>query len=264
MGTKLQYMINVLATSPNSSRLTEKPMDDWDYFKNKELKVDFKRNCIDKLHNSMDRILEQNNVETIKKTMLMHEDVFKHQVQELHRLYSVQKMLMKELKGEKKQTRLWSPRAGLISQHHLPLHTACGDSFWVQDDPSSRELSSSCSGDTLRMARGLDLKRANQEGVSTAFNAIDEAHQHPEDNKMSLVEESDVELTLSIGTPTSRKKKPENHQPNRSLELACSELTNNEIPDLGSSSSPKPEQNPTLTIIFKLIPQVFSCINIHD
>lgn len=55
-------------------------MDDWDYFKNKELKVDFKRNCIDKLHNSMDRILEQNNVETIKKTMLMHEDVFKHQV----------------------------------------------------------------------------------------------------------------------------------------------------------------------------------------
>ena len=80
MGTKLQYMINVLATSPNSSRLTEKPMDDWDYFKNKELKVDFKRNCIDKLHNSMDRILEQNNVETIKKTMLMHEDVFKHQV----------------------------------------------------------------------------------------------------------------------------------------------------------------------------------------
>ncbi|RVW80654.1 hypothetical protein CK203_044352 [Vitis vinifera] len=164
-------MINVLATSPNSSRLTEKPMDDWDYFKNKELKVDFKRNCIDKLHNSMDRILEQNNVETIKKTMLMHEDVFKHQVQELHRLYSVQKMLMKELKGEKKQTRLWSPRAGLISQHHLP----CGDSFRVQDDPSSRELSSSCSGDTLRMARGLDLKRANQEGVSTAFNDIDEA-----------------------------------------------------------------------------------------
>lgn len=238
MGTKLQYMINVLATSPNSSRLTEKPMDDWDYFKNKELKVDFKRNCIDKLHNSMDRILEQNNVETIKKTMLMHEDVFKHQVQELHRLYSVQKMLMKELKGEKKQTRLWSPRAGLISQHHLP----CGDSFRVQDDPSSRELSSSCSGDTLRMARGLDLKRANQEGVSTAFNDIDEAHQHPEDNKMSLVEESEVELTLSIGTPTSRKKKPENHQPNRSLELACSELTNNEIPDLGSSSSFKSDR----------------------
>ena len=160
------------------------------------------------------------------------------QVQELHRLYSVQKMLMKELKGEKKQTRLWSPRAGLISQHHLP----CGDSFWVQDDPSSRELSSSCSGDTLRMARGLDLKRANQEGVSTAFNAIDEAHQHPEDNKMSLVEESEVELTLSIGTPTSRKKKPENHQPNRSLELACSELTNNEIPDLGSSSSFKSDR----------------------
>lgn len=55
-------------------------MDDWDYFKNKELKVDFKRTCIDKLHNSMDRILEQNNVETIKKTMMMHEDMFKHQV----------------------------------------------------------------------------------------------------------------------------------------------------------------------------------------
>ncbi|KAE8730815.1 A-kinase anchor protein 9, putative isoform 4 [Hibiscus syriacus] len=42
----------------------------------------------------------KNNMESIRNTMLMHEDVFKHQVRELHRLYSVQKILMDELKKE--------------------------------------------------------------------------------------------------------------------------------------------------------------------
>ena len=136
------------------------------------------------------------------------------QVQELHRLYSVQKMLMNELKGEIKQTRLWSPRADVIR------HTGCGDNFWAQEDQSSREMSSSFSGDKQRITRGVDLKGGDQE-----------------DNKISVVEESEVELTLSIGTPTSSKRKQDNHLPNRSLELACSELTSGEVPDLGLRSS---------------------------
>lgn len=152
---------------------------------------------------------------------------------------------MREVKGEIKQTRVWSPRADMIRQHNiLQFHTACGEAFWVEDDPSSRELSSSCSGDTLRRNRGLDLKRGNQEGVSTALSAIDEPHQHPENNKIGLVDEIEVELTLSIGTPTSTKKKPDNYHSNyRTLELASSELTNNNIvPDLRSSASFKSDR----------------------
>ncbi|KAL8493369.1 hypothetical protein ACS0TY_024545 [Phlomoides rotata] len=56
---------------------------------------------------SMDRInLESRNVDWMRKMMLMQEQVFKHQVHELHRLYNLQKKLMEEIeKNELKQRR---------------------------------------------------------------------------------------------------------------------------------------------------------------
>lgn len=82
MGTKLQSAINPLATSPTSSSFTLNSVDDWDYFQGKGLKEKYlQRTGLDILQDSMDRMmLEQHNIESIKKTMLMHEDIFKHQV----------------------------------------------------------------------------------------------------------------------------------------------------------------------------------------
>ncbi|KAM0943302.1 hypothetical protein DsansV1_C13g0120801 [Dioscorea sansibarensis] len=63
-----------------------------------QLPLNFFNNC-NLLQDSMDRSIEQNhsNKETMKTIILKHEEMFKHQVHELHRLYRVQKMLMKEL-----------------------------------------------------------------------------------------------------------------------------------------------------------------------
>ncbi|KAG0470704.1 hypothetical protein HPP92_016819 [Vanilla planifolia] len=49
------------------------------------------------IHGSMDQLRS----ESIKSIMLKHEEIFKQQVLELHRLYRVQKFLMAELSGKK-------------------------------------------------------------------------------------------------------------------------------------------------------------------
>ncbi|GMH17957.1 hypothetical protein Nepgr_019798 [Nepenthes gracilis] len=49
---------------------------------------------------SMGREFDQRNLEIIRKTMLLHEEIFKQQVRELHRLYSVQRALTEELRVE--------------------------------------------------------------------------------------------------------------------------------------------------------------------
>ncbi|GAB2267429.1 hypothetical protein Dimus_002412 [Dionaea muscipula] len=68
------------------------------------------------------------DAEIIRKTMLLHEDIFRHQVRELHRLHAVQRMVMEELKV---QTNKHSHH-----QHHQLLHLdhAAGSSTRGVDD----------------------------------------------------------------------------------------------------------------------------------
>lgn len=81
MGTKIEYAINLLRTSPNSNSFTVHGVDDWNYFVNTGLKVKSgKSNLEKKNHNSMDRMLDKQNVDSIRRTMQMHEDIFNYQV----------------------------------------------------------------------------------------------------------------------------------------------------------------------------------------
>lgn len=75
MGTKIEYSINLLATLVDSNNLAVGGVDVWEHFQNKH-----QRTGINKLQGPMDRMLDRNNVESIKKTMQMQEDIFKHQV----------------------------------------------------------------------------------------------------------------------------------------------------------------------------------------
>ncbi|XP_031251693.1 uncharacterized protein LOC116116703 [Pistacia vera] len=187
MGTKIEYAINPLAASTNTNSFdfnAHHRVDDWDYFQSREVKK-FQRTREDGFRNSMDRMLEKHNIDSIKRTMQIHEDIFKHQVQELHRLYSVQKMMMAELKKEIKQSRISSASMAGSEMNHSHIFmktqnatTTSGYIFQVQnipEDPSSRERSGS-----------------SQIG-----------------NKMSIEgsdEESEVELTLSIGVSSNKKR----------------------------------------------------------
>ncbi|KAG6430902.1 hypothetical protein SASPL_108976 [Salvia splendens] len=51
----------------------------------------------------MDRFLESQKIESMRKKMLMQEQLFKHQVQELHRLYNQQRTVMQEIENGLKQ-----------------------------------------------------------------------------------------------------------------------------------------------------------------
>ncbi|KAK8695369.1 hypothetical protein V6N13_000534 [Hibiscus sabdariffa] len=144
------------------------------------------------------------HMESIRNTMLMHEDVFRHQVQELHRLYSVQKILMDELKKEVKKNRFRTTtstdmnQSQFFNQHQITTQTTSGLDLHVQGDPR---------------ARGFDLERPAGEEAATVVVAEDQAGPSSRTNQMMSTEGSDedseVELTLSIGiggSGSSKKK----------------------------------------------------------
>ncbi|KAL2960862.1 hypothetical protein AAZX31_17G059500 [Glycine max] len=208
MGTKIEYSINLLATLVDSNNLAVGGVDVWEHFQNKH-----QRTGINKLQGPMDRMLDRNNVESIKKTMQMQEDIFKHQVRELHRVYTVQKMLMDDLKNEIRQQKIWN-------------HT---------NDINN-----------LRGGRGFDLERsAAEEDIFTQVRGFDEGEAGPSSHtalqscKTSTSgydEEMEVDLTLSIGGSQVKKN---SHLP----QLACSNSTNNgETRKLNSPASFKSDR----------------------
>ncbi|XP_021277597.1 uncharacterized protein LOC110411666 [Herrania umbratica] len=255
MGTKLERAVNPLATSQNSNSCSFTVHFVDDYFRTRTLKENSQKIGLERSGSCMDRMLERHNMESIRKTMEMHEDTFKHQVRELHRLYSVQKMLMDEVKKEIKQNRFWTTpmtsfdvnQSHFINQQQLTAQTTCGYTFHAQGDPSSRERSGSCSGDTMKVARGFDLERPAEEDISAEVSAVDHEDQagrgslmHSRINQMSIEgsdEDSEVKLTLSIGGSSS-KKTPTNSKPH-SQELGCtnSQPIHKEIRELHSSAS---------------------------
>ncbi|XP_010536903.1 PREDICTED: homeobox protein 5-like [Tarenaya hassleriana] len=142
----------------------------------------------------MDRFLDKQNIESIRKTMQAQEDIFKHQVRELHRVYSVQKMMMEELK---RQRRLWTNnRPNIINlTSQPPTASYNNNSFFLLDinssnnnnHQSSRERSGSCSA-------GVDLESPARE-----ISAVDLGRTNGSD----LMDESELELTLSVGMSSS-------------------------------------------------------------
>ncbi|KAJ4957800.1 hypothetical protein NE237_024911 [Protea cynaroides] len=188
------------------------------------LKENIKKACLDKFQDSMDRLFEQFNTESVRKTMLMHEEIFKEQVRELHRLYRVQKMLMDGLRNKEpklhqlvdqshqatrggpdftemdNRTGFWSPGTSSQNNHssfgnwHHQAATNSGHilhrHYSVRADPSSQEHSGSCSADALRIPRGFDLERPAEEDLSTDASAIEDQARpsflRPSKDKMSI------------------------------------------------------------------------------
>ncbi|KAK7291877.1 hypothetical protein RIF29_07379 [Crotalaria pallida] len=207
MGTKVEYSINLLATSVDSNNLTVGGgVDVWDHNQNKESK-----------DNRQKRMIDRNNLELIKKTMQMHEDIFKHQVRELHRVYSVQRMLMDELKKKNSEQKFQTLMNGIEVSHPYFIeqqHQTAQISHWPNIHVQS-----------MNMERGFDLERPAEEEIFTGPRGIDEGEAGPssyiafQSCKTSTSgyeydeEEMEVDLTLSIGTSNFKKS--------RMSQLAC-------------------------------------------
>ncbi|XP_028773659.1 uncharacterized protein LOC114730718 isoform X2 [Neltuma alba] len=225
MGTKIEHSINPLAVAVESNNFSISGVDVWEYYQKKRL-TGINNKSKDPI--SMDRILDRNSMESIKKTMQMQEDIFKHQVRELHRVYSVQKMLMEELKKESRQKNIWTAMSGLeISlpsnrlsdqqQHQRRTQNSYGPDFQVQslrEDYYSRERSGSCSGGDKMPQRGFDLARPAEENEGEAGPSSYTAFQSCKIRNDGDDDDMEVDLTLSIGgsgCSQGKKKKEKNH-----------------------------------------------------
>ncbi|KAK7265241.1 hypothetical protein RJT34_32858 [Clitoria ternatea] len=213
MGTKIEYSINLLATLVDSNNLAVGGVDVWEHNQNKR-----QRTRINKLKGPMDKMLDRNNIESIKKTMLMHEDIFKHQVRELHRVYRVQKMLMDEVQNEIRQQKFCNPDIDVVSHPHYIKHQTTQISF--SDDT------------TIKMQRGFDLERPADEGE--AGSSSHTAFQSCKRSTSGSDEEMEVDLTLSIGGSQVKNS--------HMSQLACSDSTNGKTKELNSSASFKSDR----------------------
>ncbi|PIA40817.1 hypothetical protein AQUCO_02400109v1 [Aquilegia coerulea] len=204
MGTTLQHAVDLLAILPKKHKIYGIHNSDFrEVFENH-----FLQNPL--TGGSMDRRLEQFNQESVRITMLKHEEIFKEQVRELHRLYKVQKMLMTEMR--KIEPNLHSPTTP--SSRPVRVAGKCIDidnrpGFWttattsetnqiaftswnhsssnqpnvgynfhplfsMRADPSLQEQSSSCSRDTSKTPKGFDLEQPAEE-ISNNISAIEDS-----------------------------------------------------------------------------------------
>lgn len=200
MGTKIEYSINPLAYSVDCNNFSVVGVDAWQHYQNKGLKVSNKH-CnigVNNLQNPMDRILDRNNMESIRKTMQIQEDIFKNQVKELHRVYNVQQMLMDEHKNEGKQNKFWTPMNGSIGINQpyfvqqKPTQISFSHVQILKEELYIKERSGSCSGEIIKKRqKDFDLEKP------AAASDCDE--------------DMEVDLTLCIGSNESKNKKKKSY-----------------------------------------------------
>ncbi|CAD5194761.1 uncharacterized protein LOC135613620 [Musa acuminata AAA Group] len=121
----------------------------------------------------MERFLRKYDKECMKMMMLKHEETFRQQVHELHRLYRVQKLLMRGINTEQ--------RLGGCTQLHL------GD--------GSSTAADSCLPSTSRRRRRRRCRVLNLELPADEYIERGEA-----DATVEVEQEDDIELALTIGS----------------------------------------------------------------
>ncbi|KAJ4964681.1 hypothetical protein NE237_016530 [Protea cynaroides] len=126
----------------------------------------------------MDRILKPFDKESMRMAMLKHEETFKEQVYELHRLYRIQKMLMTNMKSSGTN--------------------GCGTNRWnVENEICTSQVNSTCKG--KQKPRKLDLERLAEGYIAEEGDGV-----------LEIEDESDIELTLG---PTSYRRRKKDETP---------------------------------------------------
>ncbi|KAL2502137.1 uncharacterized protein Fot_35985 [Forsythia ovata] len=152
------------------------------------------------------RMLESQINEPIKKIVLMHEEIFKQQVNELHRLYNIQKKLMHELKNEviRRRAPLTVTNNSKFAIWHQPVthiqHNA-HHTFSVRSN-DLKEKSRSCSGP--ESSRKLDLAQEGALSVDLPLFRKDKELESIDEETGDV--ELELELTLCFGCYQRKKR----------------------------------------------------------
>ncbi|CAL1380838.1 unnamed protein product [Linum trigynum] len=154
----------------------------------------------------MERVLKPYDKEYMRLGMLKHEETFRQQVYELHRLYRIQKLMMRS-SGK--------PIKTMPHNHHIPSNNhqefwktssrINGFSFNSRNNIISAPPSNQRHRDKLAME--LDLERQAEEfAESNGCRGGD--HVEKQKNGTVIMEECEIELTLGPASFCPRRKKP--------------------------------------------------------
>lgn len=224
MGTEFQHTINPLAENRKNITFGIRELDDWDYLKPQ--KGDKQKSSVFiNFEDSMDKLLEKEKVEFIKRTMMTQESIFKHQVRELHQLYNTQKLLMNENRNEiKEESRNITPFASGNKPHHIgrliedhismkkgiDLKRSVTDESGQLSTQSSRiaKLSVWGGSDNSTMNRAVDEEdhRLTQRVHKPSIHISMENNSNTCNKDGDGYEECDIELTLGIGGKKKQMK----------------------------------------------------------
>ncbi|KAJ8427628.1 hypothetical protein Cgig2_010890 [Carnegiea gigantea] len=193
----------------------------------------------------MEKVLQPYDKEFMRMAMLKHEETFREQVYELHRLYRIQKMLMN---SEVKQ-----------------------QGIRQKQDQDQRDLTDQVISQRLTAVDNQRLEVQRDTNDQVGLRVADDHHQEriaESNNQSMMLEESEIELTLSLGPTTynpnrrprtdksesgqsvsssstgssqTRKTSPKNSTSTRDFTWggkSSNSITNNTFPHKGSESDP--------------------------
>ncbi|OEL22159.1 hypothetical protein BAE44_0016822, partial [Dichanthelium oligosanthes] len=164
----------------------------------------------------MEQVFRHCDKDTLKMAMLKHEETFRQQVNELHRLYRIQKLLMRDLKRELKSQRnlSTSPNGGSTEHGRGALGMCAYEHRYAARGPGGYVAVAT---PTPRAALGLNVVAPAAEYVRSAEEEDDDEAEEETDD------DAELELTLAVGGGGVKKRYGEYPSGGESLSSSSTE-----------------------------------------
>lgn len=159
----------------------------------------------------MDKYSKHDSKESLRRTIMEHDEVFRQQVHELHRLYSVQRSLMAELGGERHSFQSRTEETREMVQGHRPNLNPC-----TSETSQSARLASAQYSAPRQVPEHLFIQECKPVSCLNLFSEETSRNQEgrPESSKSvegeswSVSMESDLDLKLTIAPSSPATKAP--------------------------------------------------------
>ncbi|XP_065875395.1 uncharacterized protein [Euphorbia lathyris] len=128
----------------------------------------------------MENFVNPCDKEYMRMAILKHEETFKHQVHELHRLYRIQKLLMRNIGKERPNPQLQSKDQNNISYAHksikkLDLERPADEEYAAETDESEIELTLGPSNYNRRRKK-LETPLTSDSGATFSSSSTGSSH----------------------------------------------------------------------------------------
>ncbi|XP_066386049.1 uncharacterized protein [Miscanthus floridulus] len=163
----------------------------------------------------MEQAFRHCDKDTLKMAMLKHEETFRQQVHELHRLYRIQKLLMRDLKRElKNQRNLSTSPNGSCTEYNIGALSMC--TYEHRYAARGRGGHVAAATPTPRTALSLDV-------VAPVIEYVRSAEEEDDDEAEETDDDAELELTLAVGGGGAKKRYGEYPSGGESLSSSSTE-----------------------------------------